>query len=81
MKRYVIQKGNQFVKDAWILSVKGKVSIRKTDFTSHIMDSQVFTEYDKEEDLHAWEEYFGFQHGQRFCYEEIKFTRLSDDRN
>lgn len=73
MKRYVIQKGNEFVSYAFILSVEGVVSINRASYTDDLMSSQVFDETEKAEDVKAWEEFFGLEHNNGFSYKEIEF--------
>ncbi|MFL1672529.1 hypothetical protein [Paenibacillus dendritiformis] len=73
MSRYVIQVGETYIKWASILSNEGVVSIREVGYTANLMDSRVFGDSDKKEDLEAWENFYNSKHGDKFEYKEIDF--------
>jgi hypothetical protein len=75
LSRYVIKVGNQYIKWANILSVEGVVRIGKVgEYTDNLIEAKVFDEFDKEEDLEAWEEFYETKHGDQFEYKEIEFV-------
>ncbi|MWV44925.1 hypothetical protein GRF59_14985 [Paenibacillus sp. HJL G12] len=75
MSRYVIKVGDKFIKWCSIQSVEGNVWIGKVgEYTDNLIESMVFSETEKEEDLLAWEKFYDSRHGDKFEYKEIEFV-------
>lgn len=75
MSRYVIQVEDKFIQWCNILSEEGIVSIGKVGaYTDKLIDARVFDDYEKEEDISAWETFFKSKHGEGFEYKEIEFV-------